>query len=101
MATIRLPPLRDSSKNSPSIMCAPVGMVRRVQGKRLVETRCSGGVEPIDKAAIVDGAQIVQVPRLHWPDISHGRIFPNVEVVDVLNGAGEGIGFLGQQPCPL
>ena len=43
----------------------------------------------------------MKVPRFHWPDISHRRIFPDVEVIDVLNGAGQRIRFLGQQPRPL
>ena len=46
-------------------------------------------------------AQIVQIPRFHRPDISHRRIFADIEVIDVLNGAGQGIRFLRQQPRPL
>ena len=56
-----------------------------------IPLRC---IELVDETTVVDGAKIMQIPWLHRPDVSHRRIFADIEVIDVLNGAGQGIRFL-------
>ena len=55
-----------------------------------------GCIEPVDETAVVDGAKIVQIPRFHRTDVFHRGIFAHIQVIDVLNSAGQGIRFFRQ-----
>jgi hypothetical protein len=45
-------------------------------------------IELVDKPGVVNGAQIMKIPRFHGADMTHCRIFADIEIVDVLDRAG-------------
>src|SRR5262249_945320 len=86
------------------LSAAKIGEIQTKAANRTATVRIVallGCIQVVDETAVVDGAEIVQIPRLHGPDTSHGRIFPDVEVVDVLDRAGQRIRFFRQQLRPL